>query len=359
MSRQAGFFEVDDRLSRLTALGDQLLSFAGAVDFEVFRPELARALAYSDGARGGRPPFDPVMMFKVLIIQAANNLSDERTEFLINDRLSFMRFLGLGLSDRVPDARTIWLFREKLTKAGAIKSLFARLDEALHAAGFIAMGGQIVDASLISAPKQRNSDGEKQALKEGRIPEAWRAKSAKLRQKDRDARWKVKFSKAKERADGTRAAVDIAIPTFGYANHVAIDRHHGLIRRWEATNAGAHEGRLLRQGLLDPNNTASSVWADTAYRSQANEAFLAAHGFVSRIHRKKPPGRPMPAATRRANALKSTVRARVEHVFAVQKAKMGLFVRTIGIARATFKIGMANIVYNIQRLLYLRRALAT
>jgi IS5 family transposase len=359
MSRQAGFFEVDDRLSRLTALGDQLLSFAGAVDFELFRPELARALAYSDGARGGRPPFDPVMMFKVLIIQAANNLSDERTEFLINDRLSFMRFLGLGLSDRVPDARTIWLFREKLTKAGAIKPLFARLDDALHAAGFIAMGGQIVDASLISAPKQRNSDGEKQALKEGRIPEAWRARPAKLRQKDRDARWKVKFSKDKERADGTRAAVDIAIPAFGYANHVAIDRHHGLIRRWEATDAGVHEGRMLREGLLDPTNTASSVWADTAYRSGANEAFLAARGLISRIHRKKPPGRPMPAATRRANALKSTVRARVEHVFAVQKAKMGLFVRTIGIARATLKIGMANIVYNIQRLLYLRRAAVT
>lgn len=73
------------------------------------------------------------MMFKVLIIQAANNLSDERAEFLISDRLCFMRFLGLGLTDRVPDARTIWLYREKLTKAGAIQSLFDRLDAALRA----------------------------------------------------------------------------------------------------------------------------------------------------------------------------------------------------------------------------------
>ena len=147
--------------------------------------------------------------------------------------------------------------------------------------------------------------------------------------------------------------------TFQRASRSFCRSWHDLIRRWEVTDAGAHEGRLLRQGLLDPNNTASSVWADTAYRSQANEAFLAAHGFVSRIHRKKPPGRPMLAATRRANALKSKVRARVEHVFAVQKVRMGLFVRTIGIARATLKIGMANIVYNIQRMLYLRRALAT
>ena len=99
-----------------------------AVDFETFRPELNAALSYSNGSQGGRPPFDPVMMFKILVIQAANNLSDERTEFLINDRLSFMRFLGLSLADRVPDARTIWLFREKLTKAGAIKTLFERFD---------------------------------------------------------------------------------------------------------------------------------------------------------------------------------------------------------------------------------------
>src|SRR5882724_11527921 len=114
MRRQAGFFDVDDRLKRLSDLGDQLEAFEAAVEFEAFRPELNAALAYSDGAQGGRPPFDPVMMFKVLVIQTTNNLSDERAEFLINDRLSFMRFLGFGLSDRVLDARTIWLFREKL-----------------------------------------------------------------------------------------------------------------------------------------------------------------------------------------------------------------------------------------------------
>jgi hypothetical protein len=127
-----------DRLKRLSDLGDQLEAFGSAVDFEIFRGDLVSALAYSKSGQGGRPPFDPVMMFKILVIQAANNLSDERTEFLINDRLSFMRFLGLGLSDRVPDARTIWLFREKLTKAEAIKTLFARFDAALRVAGYIA-----------------------------------------------------------------------------------------------------------------------------------------------------------------------------------------------------------------------------
>ena len=108
MTKQAGFFDVDDRLRRLSDLGDQLEGCRSVVDFEIFRPELEAGLAYSDGAKGGRPPYDAVMMFKILVIQARNNLSDERTEFLINDRLSFMRFLGLSLGDRVPDARTIW-----------------------------------------------------------------------------------------------------------------------------------------------------------------------------------------------------------------------------------------------------------
>ena len=359
MRGQPGLFDVEDRLKRLSDLGDQLLAFAAAVDFKMFRPALTRALAYSDGAQGGRPPFEPVMMFKILVIQAANNLSDERTEFLINDRLSFMRFLGLGLADRVPDARTIWLFREKLTKADAIKTLFERFDAALRQAGYLAMSGQIVDASLIAAPKQRNTEDEKAALKQGRTPETWKAKPAKLRQKDRDARWTVKFSKAKVRADGTKPAVDIAIPTFGYQNHIAIDRRYGLIRRWQASDAAAYEGARLRQELLDKTNTAGTVWADTAYRSKANEAFLEANGFVSRIHRKKPPGRPMSSRTRRANALKSMVRSRVEHVFAAQKDKMRLFIRTVGIARATIKIGMANLVYNMRRLVFLQRLATT
>ena len=183
MRGQAGFFDVDERLKRLSDLGDELETYAGTVDFEMFRPELDMALAYSDGADGGRPPYDPVMMFKILVVQAHNNLSDERSEFLINDRLSFMRFLGLGLGDRVPDARTIWSFRERLVKAKAIERLFVRFDQAVRAAGYIPMSGQIVDASLVAAPKQRNNEEEKQAIKAGRIPEEWKSKPAKLHHK--------------------------------------------------------------------------------------------------------------------------------------------------------------------------------
>ena len=354
MAAQPGFFDVDERLRRLSDLGDQLEAYARTVDFELFRPELEAALNYADGSRGGRPPFDPVMMFKILVIQAQNGLSDERAEFLINDRLSFMRFLGLSLGDRVPDATTIWLFRERLVRAEAIKPLFDRFDRAVRDAGYIPMSGQIVDASLVAAPKQRNTEAEKADIKAGRVPEAWKKKPAKLRQKDRDARWTVKFTKARLREDGTKP-VDIAIPSFGYQSHIGIDRAHGLIRAWIVTDAARFEGALLRDGLLDKSNTASSVWADSAYRSKANETFLANNGFTSRIHRKKSQGKPMPKRTARANARKSAVRARVEHVFAEQKDRMDLLVRTIGLPRAELKLGMVNLLYNIRRVIWLDR----
>jgi transposase, IS5 family len=354
MARQPGLFDVDERLRRLSDIGDQLEAFAAVVDFEMFRPDLVAALNYSDGTKGGRPPFDPVLMFKILVIQAQNNLSDDRAEFLINDRLSFMRFLGLGLGDTVPDAKTIWAFRERLTRAGAIERLFARFDRAIREAGYIPMSGQIVDASLISAPKQRNTDDEKKAIKAGQVPEDWQAKPAKLRQKDRDARWTLVFGKARLREDGTKHA-DIAIPVFGYKSHASIDRRHGFIRRWDVTDASRHDGRMLRRGLLDPTNTGTTVWADSAYRSQSNEDFMERHGFRSQVHHRKPKGRPMPAHIRRGNAGRSSVRAAIEHVFAHQKGPMALCIRTIGIARARVKIGLANLTYNIRRLVFQER----
>jgi IS5 family transposase len=198
VDRLPGFFDVDDRLAELSAKGDDLERVKALVDFEMFRPALEAAVPRADRSKGGRPPFDHVLMFKVLILQAMHSLSDERCEYLIKDRLSFMRFLGLGLTDAVPDANTIWTFREALKQADAVDGLFQRFDEVLRSAGFLAMSGQIVDATIVAAPKQRNTIEEKKAIKEGRIPEAWRDKPAKLAQKDRDARWTVKYTKATE-----------------------------------------------------------------------------------------------------------------------------------------------------------------
>jgi IS5 family transposase len=348
MPGQRGFWDVEERLKELSAEGDPLEKLGATVDFELFRPVLTKALGSSDRSKGGRPGFDPVLKFKMLVLQALHGLSLQQTDYLVRDRLSWMRFCGLGPGDVVPDANTLWDFREALIAAKALDKLFDRLDRAIQDAGYLPMGGQIIDATLVAAPRQRNTDGEKSAIKAGEIPEAWKDKPAKLRQKDRDARWTVKFSKAKPKDNG-EPQIDIAIPVFGYKSHVSIDRRHGVIRRGKTTDAAAHEGARLREGLIDPANTASDVWADTAYRSATNESFLHKAGKVSRIHHKKPRGKPMPQAVARANAKKSKIRARVEHVFAEQKDRMGLFIRTIGIVRAEAAITLANMAYNMKR----------
>lgn len=351
MRGQAGFWDIDERYVRLSEAGDPLEKLNAVVPWEVFRKPLGKALKRSDGAKGGRPPYDPVMMFKIMVLQALYGLSDDQAEFQIQDRLSFMRFLGLGFADRVPDAKTIWLLREHLTQAGAVDNLFARFDKHLGKAGYLAMGGQIVDATIVAAPKQRNTDAEKSDIKAGKVPDEWQKKPAKLRQKDRDARWTMKFSKAKVAEEGKAQQRDIAIPAFGYKNHASIDRRHGFIRGWNVTSAAAYDGAQLRN-VLNRGNTGSTVWADTAYRSKKNEEWLEKNGYVSDIHQKKPKGRPMSEATSRANGRRSKTRAFVEHVFAQQKSRMGLFVRTIGIARARTKIGMANLAYNLTRFVW-------
>jgi transposase, IS5 family len=165
-----GFFDVDERLADLSAKGDDLERVKALVDFEIFRPALEAAVPRADRSKGGRPPFDHVFMFKVLILQAMDSLSDERCEYLIKDRLSFMRFIGLGLSDAVPDANTIWTFRETLKKANAVDALFQRFDAALRDAGSLAMSGQIVDATIVAAPKQLQYGRRERRSRKGAFP---------------------------------------------------------------------------------------------------------------------------------------------------------------------------------------------
>ena len=357
--RQVGFWDVEERLRELSRQGDPLERLAGTVDFELFRPVLREACGQRDLSKGGRPGYDLVLKFRMLVLQAMHGLSLEQTEYLVRDRLSWMRFCGLGPGDTVPDANTLWDFREALIAAGAFDALFTRLDRAITQAGYLPMSGQIVDATLIAAPKQRNREEEKAQIKAGKsAAEIWPDKPARAAQKDVDARWTVKFAKARHAADGT-PRIDIAIPTFGYKSHISIDRRHGVIRCQKVTDAAAHDGARLREGLIDPNNTASDVWADSAYRSKANETFLAGIGKVGRIHRKKPRGMPMPARTAKANAAKSAIRAHVEHPFAHLKGPMRLTIRTIGLARAKAAITLANMGYNMKRWCWLDRRSAS
>lgn len=356
--RQSGLLGLSDHMRRLSADGYLLEMLSRVVDFEAFRPTLVAALAYSDGAKGGRPPYDPVVMLKVLVLATQNNVSGARMEWLIRDRLSWLRFLGFDLGAATPDANTIRMFRERLTAAGALDTVFADFDRQLKARGYLPMGGQIVDATLVARPKQRNTEAEKAAVKEGKSAAGtWPDQPSKARQKDTDARWTLKFAKAQPTADG-RPQPDIAIPSFGYKSSISICCAFGFIRKGKVTNGARYDGRMLRD-VVTGDDTASDVWADTAYRSQSNGRWLKAQGRVSPIHRRKPKGRPMPENVRRGNATKSKVRARVEHVFAHQKAKMGLFVRTIGIARAEAKITLAHLAFNMHRPIFHETRAAT
>ena len=253
-----------------------------------------------------------------------------------------MRFLDLEIEDPVPDATTIWLFREALMEGGLIDRLFARFGQHLEAAGYIARGGQIIDATIVSVPKQRNTKEENEAIKAGMTPEGWEQRPAKNAQKDKDARWTKKNDES----------------FYGYKNHVDVDKAHNLIRKWDVTNAAVHDSQKL-DDVLDLSNTGKEVWADSAYRSLATEARLQEKGLQSRVHRRAARNRPLSERQASANTTRSRVRARVEHVFGHQQSSMGgKIVRTIGIARARFKIGMMNLGYNIRRLVQLERMAA-
>lgn len=352
MAGQPGFFDTDERLQALSAAGDPLERLRAVVDFELFRPELEAALDRADRSRGGRPSYDAVLMFRVLVLQTLYTLSDDQTEYQLRDRLSFMRFVGLALHNAVPDAKTIWLYREQLTRGGALARAFDRFDAMLRERGYLAMGGQIIDATVIEARRPRLSRDEKATLRDGDTPVGW--SKARARQIDRDGRWTIKRGRKQTspQGGGQRAMGENATPVFGYKNHVGIDRTHGFVRRFVVTHAARHDGSQLC-AVLDPDNTASDVWADTAYRSAANLALLGRRGLEPQFQRAKPRGKPMPPHIARGNATRARVRSRVEHVFAAEKRRMGLVVRSIGLARATAKIALANLAYNMRRLVWM------
>lgn len=336
---QPGFFDLDNRHQQLEALGDPLPKLNQIVDWEAFRPVLLKIREKPRKNTSGRKPYDVVLMFKVLVLQHLYNLADDQTEYQIRDRYSFSRFLGLSPEGRVPDAKTLWVFREALKEHELVDELFAQLDAQIKAAGYIPRQGQIVDASMVAAPRQRNSREDNAKIKQGEVPEGWEENPNMLRQKDLDARWTKKHGQTH----------------YGYKNHISIDRKHKLIRHFEVTPASVSDNSVL-DVLIDPDNTSADLWADAAYRSKAQEERLKAEGYRSHIHTKGQASKPVSACQQRANRKRSRVRSRVEHVFAAQQAMGGKRVRTIGMARARVKVAMMNIVHNLRRWCWLETA---
>lgn len=177
------------------------------------------------------------------------------------------------------------------------------------------MAGQIVDASLVPAPKQRNTEEEMAAVKAGKsAKEIWPDQPNKAAQKDVDARWTLKIGgRIRYQPDG-KPLPQIALPVFGYKSHISIDRRFGFIRAATVSSAADADGSQLT-AVVATYNTSLSVWADSAYRSKSNEVWLSKRMLTSQVHRRKPKGKSMSKRTAKANAKKSSVRARVEHVF--------------------------------------------
>lgn len=287
----AGIFDIANRYAGLDAKNDPLVKIDAVVPWENFRSRLEATWRKPPEARkssAGRKPLDAVMMFKAIVLCSLYNLSNDQVEYQIRDRLSFMRFLGLGLEGKVPDAKTVWLYRDRLAEVGVIEALFADFDDYLKDHGYLAMGGQIIDASIISIPTQHNSRDENTTIKSGETPQDWASKPAKRCQKDVDARWTKKHGKSH----------------YGYKNHINVDRRHKLVRRYHVTDASVHDSQVI-EAIVDANNTASDVWADSAYRSADIETMLKDKGLKSRIHRKGRCNKPLTKREEQGNNTRS------------------------------------------------------
>lgn len=333
-----GFFDQDIRLSKLSQLGDPLEKLYQNIDFEIFRSILEDKLTKEKHGAGGRPPYDYVLMFKILILQRYYNLSDEQTEYQINDRMSFMRFLDLTIADDIPDSRTVWVFREQLVDLELVEPIFNLFVKELEKLNLIVNEGKIIDASFVEVPRQRNKASENQDIKDGKTPEAWTDKERKLAQKDVDARWTKKNNQT----------------FFGYKNHVKTDGKSKLLTKFKVTDASVHDSQVL-DILLDDSDKNQDLHADSAYKGEPQDKIMQKKEVVNQVHEKGYRNKPLTDKQKADNKVKSKIRARVEHLFGFMEMSMnGMYINTIGIKRATAVIGLMNLTYNMFRMIQLQ-----
>lgn len=331
---QNSLFDLENRYASLSQAGDPFERLNAVIDWEIFRPILERIDNKKRKSSAGRKPICRVLMFKMLIVQRLHGLADERLQYQVTDRLSFMRFLGVELAGNVPDARTVWAFRELLKEHQLVDALFERLNQALLQLGVELKSGQIIDATFVPVPIQRNTREENALIKEGAVPIEWGAKKAKLAQKDTDARWTKK--------NGQKH--------YGYKNHINIDKDTKLITKQACTDASVHDSQVVEPVLRDKAQGGKEVWADSAYRSEEQEQKLKQSQHVSHIHERAYRNKPLSEEQKKSNTTKSRIRVRVEHVFGHMENSMGgIFLRTIGSARAKVGVCLMNLAYNLSR----------
>jgi len=339
--KQKGFFDESDRLAEISRMGDPLEKLNRHIQWEDFREILEKAFSKEAKGPGGRPAFDYVMMYKILILQKLYNMADDKTEYQIKDRLSFQRYLGLSLCDTVPDAKTIWNFRETLQEAQALDGIFERFVGQLEGKGIITHSGSIVDATFVDVPRQRNTRKENEEIKEGKMPAEWGKKKNrhKKAQKDTDARWATKNKETH----------------YGYKDHIKMDKKSKIITKYDVSSAEVHDSQEL-ENLVEPEKD-RRIYGDSAYTGEEVQKCIPEE-VQNRIHEKGYRGHPLTKAQERNNTAKSRIRARVEHVFGRMSQFGGIMIRTIGMARAEMQIGLLNMAYNLTRYAYLMGAKA-
>lgn len=339
MFSQPGFFDFDQLLQKLTKMGDPLERLNRVIPWEAFRADLNPIWENPERkSNAGNKPTDVVLMFKMVILQRLYNISDDQAEYQTLDRASFKRFLKVSHA-HVPDAKTLWAFKERMVNKGLERTLFDKFERYLREQGYAAKGGQILDATIVEVPRQRNTVDENKHIKEnGSAPTEWKENPHRLCQKDVDARWTQKRNEN----------------YYGYKNHVHVDQEHKLIRDYTVTAASVHDSNEFDE-LVDMSQKDRAIYGDGAYHNQKREALLAEKEMNSKICEKGKRNAPLTSEQRASNRRKSKVRARVEHVFGhMEQAMGGIFMRNIGMTRNKLTIGLMNLVYNFCRYAHLK-----
>ena len=343
---QTGFFTHEIQLRQIDEIGDPLSAISRTVDFESFRPMLNTLLGTPTGGVG-RPPWDQVLMLRILVLQIIRGLSDEMIEFELIDSASAQRFAGISPHDPVPDSRTIWLFRDSLSKSkhagqatadgtsagiDGARALFDQFHQMLAEKGLLCREGKTVDAMILEVPRQRNSRKENESVKNGVTPGDWKTQPRKLAQKDLEARWTRKRD----------------VNYYGYKNSIVGGNTDNFVHDYVVAPANSHDSQIIPGSYFKPESEISYAYGDSAYSGAPIAEKLEQANIISHIHTKGSRDKPLSAIEVEINHLKSKVRVRIEHRFGRMKTCLhGLAIRGIGLVRNRSAVGLINLVYNM------------
>ena len=332
---QLGFGNIEQRYATLEQKKELLVQLDQLVPWQQFEQLLNQAHDKLRKSSAGRKPMAVMLMFKLLILQKSYNISDERLEYQVNDRLSLMRFLDLDIYNKVLDAMTVWLFREQMREQGLIE----QFERYLRTHGYAAKSGQIIDATLIPVPKQCNSREENEQIKRGEQPATWADKLQQQAQKDTDP----------DRRRSMASEFRLQRP---HQHRCGVRLYPMLCHHRAITDASVHDSQMLGK-ILDGDHPDDGECGDSAYRSDAAEAALRLLKFESHIHERAYCNHPLGDQQKDKNRERSTIHSRIEHLFGRWVMTMGdKRLRSIGLEHAKTHLRLTNLTSNLKRFVF-------